>query len=540
MHEHADYFGRTISEIARHLYVNAWVVGSGKTIGIPVAAWAINQILRTKLGSAARRVDRILVITKDQAIRDQIAFDLGKDLVRYNIVRRAPRVGVVTEGTQFKQTAWLDSHDVIITCEQQLWESNGSARTDLAKILAEFPMIAFDEPHYATDQIAKIVDTATSSLCIGFTGTPVDRCGVLLSRMVWLTVYDYQSAIDIDRSLKYLDNEDDHFPWFVREIEVIDAVISERGQDVTTQDTAKQGYEKAIEVAKAVVRGVVEEVKGLDEVHLADEQLALHRRQQKDVEMSLLYPAHGLVFFDHIAVAEALAENTNQIFEADRINWPADRGWRVEVVDAGGRDRSGKQRSPKPLARQKGQKAHPWVYCHQNNGKLDDYCARILFVVDMAREGVNNPYCAVVGVACSTQSLLDAVQGWLGRQLRAVTRLWKGRFQVPPRPLDTVRIITHQSYMTTSTIKRGIFFICEMRQHLDALPKIEDIENGELKSPKEIEREISVPLREKIEIAGFIEEHEQAGDPICPSDVLKVFAPDGGKRAERITEWVGK
>ena len=34
------YFERNASEIARLLYICAWVVGSGKTLGLAVAAWA--------------------------------------------------------------------------------------------------------------------------------------------------------------------------------------------------------------------------------------------------------------------------------------------------------------------------------------------------------------------------------------------------------------------------------------------------------------------------------------------------------------------
>ncbi len=279
---------------------------------------------------------------------------------------------------QFKQQAWLDSHDVIVTCEQQLWQSNGSPRPDLAKILAYFPMIAFDEPHYAFSQIARIVDAADSSICFGFTGTPVDGCGELLTRMILLTVYDYQEAVSTDRSLKYLDSSPDHLQQFVRVLKLDEGMILERGLPSSTKDPQKQGYKIQIECAKAVVNACLEEAMTLDRMSGENEAPAPHRRQP-DVEVSLHYPAHVLVFFDNIATAEDLADHFNGYLNSVRTDFPASHGWRVEVVHAGGKGRGGRQLPPKPLARRPGDKPHPWLYAYKNNGKLDDYCARILF-----------------------------------------------------------------------------------------------------------------------------------------------------------------
>lgn len=537
-HFRSDWFGRTISEIARHLYVNAWVVGSGKTFGIPVAAWAVNQVIREYWGPAARRVDRILVVAKEQAIRDQIAESLAEDLVAFGIANYSPRVGVVTDGAQFKQQAWLDSQDIIVTCEQQLWESNGQARTDLAKILAYFPMIAFDEPHYAPDQIAKIVDTATTSLCFGFTGTPVDRCGVLLPRMVELTVYDYQEASATDRSLKYLDAVDEHFSsMFVREMGIHDAQIIERGEVTRTEDTRKAGYNKNIEPAKAVIRGVIEEIRARDELVLVNESPALHRRQA-DVDVSLTYPVHAQIFLGDIATAEALEKNHNEMFTANRQDYPLDRGWRVEVVHAG----SGKLK-PKPLARSRRQPPHPWMRARKEAGyRVDRDCARILLVVGMGREGIDNPLCGVVGVACVSDSVIDAVQGWLGRQLRAVIQRVEdtGRVEVPPAPLDTVRVVTHRAFDVSGTIQRGIKFVCDMRGSLIGLPTIDELEGSEPRLLAHIERDLALPPRDKIAIAGYIGEQEAEGSQVDINDVIRMFSPDGGRRAERVGDWATK
>ena len=508
-HYRSDWFGRrVISEIAHHLYTNIWVVGAGKTLGIPVTAWALNQVIREHWGPAARRVDRILVIVKDQAIRDQLADAFREDLTDKRIVSVAPEVGVVTHGSQFKAKAWLDSHDIIVTCEQQLWEANGSARADLAEIFARFPLIAFDEPHYAPEQISRIVQAADVSVCVGFTGTPVDMWGDLLPHVVQLTVYDYQEASEIDRSVKYLDADSRHFSSiFVREVDIELAHVIDHGVYETTTSTQEDGYNKNIEPVKAVTRGVIEELKARDEIVAEHEGPAPHRRQP-DVEVSILYPAHAIVFVEDIATAEAMTENTQKMFKANRFQYPEHQGWNAAVAHSGG-----KGRKPQPLSRKRGEPPHPWKRAYKLG--LDKECARILFVVDMAREGLNNPYHAVSGVACRSNSVLDGVQGWLGRQLRAVTERTETGLRVPPGLLDTVRVVTHSTYEVADTLRRSIEFICDMRGATDGLTTIDDLQSddGEARSRKPIERDLDLPFTDKVKIACYIGECETARRP---------------------------
>lgn len=533
VHYRSDWFGRrNISEIARHLYINPWVVGAGKTLAIAVAGWAVNYTIQAHWGKAARRADRMLVIAKDQAIRDQIAESLATDLSALGIVKKNPRVGVVEQGWQFGERAWLDSHDAIVVCEQHLWEAKGHARKDLAEILAHFPVIAFDEPHYAPEQIVRIVDAASSSLCFGFTGTPVDKCAELLPRMVALTIYDYQEACEIDRSLKYLDADQRNFRgMFVNELGIHDADILENGNFTITEDTQKDGYSKNIEPAKAVVKEVIAEMMARDEIKVEYEQPALHRREP-DVEASMLYPVHAIVYFDNIATAESLATHLNKWFDDNRDQYPEHKGWRIEVVHAGS-----KGGPAKPLARKTGAPPHPWMR-YKHKGQMDRQCARILFVVDMAREGVNNPYCGVVGVACKSTSVLDSVQGWLGRQLRAVYAQEGLTFRVPPAPLDTVRVVTHSAFGVAGAIREGIDFICNMRSKLAELPTIEGLEKEEPKPLEVIERGLDLPAFEKVKIACYLGARDVEGVPVDLAELLERFAPAGGRKAERVQQWV--
>ncbi len=68
----------------------------------------------------------------------------------------------------------------------------------------------------------------------------------------------------------------------------------------------------------------------------------------------------------------------------------------------------------------------------QKSGVLNADCARFLVAVGIGREGANNPYCGVVGIACSSRSVIEMVQRALGRQIRAVIDLLANGLCVPP------------------------------------------------------------------------------------------------------------
>lgn len=515
-----EWFSEPISQIARVLYTAAWLVGAGKTIGIPIAATAFNYVQRERWGSP-RRADRILILTKEQAIRDQIADDLKRDLTTYKIFPEAPRVGIAENGWQFEQQAWLDDQDAVVACVQQLWEKDGSRRRKIDEILASFPLIMFDEPHYASSQVQQLVDLAERSLCFGFTGTPVDSMGSLLPRMIRLSVYGYQQAAEIDQSVKYLNSEPDQFRSFVRTLGIDEADILADGLDVVDLDTSRPGYDKNVEPQKAVLRDVLSEMRQRDQLKDLGSPPARHRVGIGNVETSLHYPVHALIVVDSVKIAKMLTEDTNKMFASQRGDYPESLGWRAEAVYAEG----------KPL----GQK-HPWLKAYKQ-GRVDKTCARVLFVVGMAREGVNNPWCGIVGAACSATSILEAVQRWLGRQIRAYTEEREGRLLVTTGPLDTVLVITHDAFNNQGVLERAIQFVCDMESHLEGLPGIEQLKQG-LPPPKKIEQETLLPIKDKIGIAGYIGDRRLNGQSVSAEDVIERFAREGGRRAERVREWV--
>jgi hypothetical protein len=534
------YFCRSLSEIARLLYVCAWVVGAGKTIGIAVVAWALNFLILRERGKVMR-ADRILVLCKEEAIRDQLAEDLTNDLVKYKIVRRAPKVGVVTRGEQFQQHEWLDQYDIVCACIQQLWQKDETMCADAARILARFPLIAFDEPHFANERVNALVETAATSVCVGFTGTPIDSNGSLLKRMVGLSIYGYQDADEFDQSVKYLSADPTFFTMFVRELDIHDADIMRCGLPAIATDTNEPGYDQNIRPAEAVCGAVIEELKVSDQLILEGEQPAAHRGP--GVVMDRLYWRHARITFDSIAMAEHAATTMNQMFAADRRTFPREEGWCAEVVHSGWDttdpgDTTRTKIPAKPLARSSGEDPHPWMRAYRT-GQMDARCARILCCINIGREGINNPFCGLNGIACKMRSLIAQSQGPIGRGIRSVIEWLLNVLHVPPSPLDTVRIITHKTYENTVAIQDAIHFVCNMREHFERLPGIEDLLNIETKPFRPLEPE-NPPLTrpEKIQILGKAQELKVQG--VEPSQIVAIICgPEqpGSPRSKSVEGW---
>src|SRR6516225_4981508 len=139
----SDWFSQPASQIARKLYIDGWCVGSGKTLAIAVKALAYNQLQRMNW-PACRRADRILILTKEQAIRDQIVRDLCSDVSGFGILPGAPTVAVADNYECLRDDGWLRQHDAIVACVQLFWDTAGQAKPDMVAMLGKFPLIFID------------------------------------------------------------------------------------------------------------------------------------------------------------------------------------------------------------------------------------------------------------------------------------------------------------------------------------------------------------------------------------------------------------
>lgn len=537
----SQWFAQPTNLPAGKLYLLAWIVGAGKTLGVPAVALAINHLL-TQNWPAVRRADRILVLTKDQAIRDQTAEGFTKEISGYGILPRPPRVFTLENGSDFDQTGFLDQYDIVVACVQQVWERNGKPRTNATEILNKFPLIFVDEPHFAVQQVRDMVQQASNSIVFGLTGSPVTAQGALLRDYVLLSQYTYDDAHRIDQSLKYLDDAEASRDNFVQLVRLNSAEVLAKGRERTVSDTHDPEYDaNQLVPAEQVVNAVIRYLEMCDHERemLGMFAEAAQHRDPEQVAVDLWYPAHAIISCASIPMAKHLCAETQAAFESNRRIYQAKNGWNATAAFTG-QPLDGKS----PWMRAKGM-FDPEAPTY----RVDDKCARILFVVDMAREGVNNPLCCVAGLTHKSDSEIEIVQRPIGRNLRAVTYLDKaGVRHVPPARLDRVHIIQHEACDSTAKIDEAISFVCNMQDELALLPTIADLLKGDA-LPEVDERETAtrLNLKEKIAITAGVTSF--GGDDWRESDgatlgvidwATRNFAKDNPQKAERVAEWIGR
>lgn len=216
--DYREFFAKPFSSINKRLFLFAQIVGAGKTIGMFSLPFALNAAI----GQNRPRIDKMLIVTKDTPLRSQIADELRSEPAEYGIVTQEPTVLEVTRMDDLVDTT--QPHDIAVMCPHMLWpEKDGmdvvlnenmktgepemvivNWREHMKTVLEQYPLIVFDETHYAHTNIAKLVRTATNNLIFGFTASPVKANGELLEDMVRMSVYGYHEAAIHDKSMKWL------------------------------------------------------------------------------------------------------------------------------------------------------------------------------------------------------------------------------------------------------------------------------------------------------------------------------------------------
>jgi superfamily II DNA or RNA helicase len=206
--ENAEFFSRPWSEINGKLFSYVQIVGAGKTLGMFSLPFAINQVINST-HIAAPRVDKMLVVTKESALRNQIANELMDEPVMYGIISEAPRVLEITSGDMLTSTD--DTHDIAVMCPNMLWpnydKDDESLRLSwsplIEDVLRRYHIIIFDEMHYASRNVQRLIKVASQSMIFGFTASPLNENGELIEDIVLMgQPYGYTEAIINDQSMK--------------------------------------------------------------------------------------------------------------------------------------------------------------------------------------------------------------------------------------------------------------------------------------------------------------------------------------------------
>lgn len=566
--DYKDWFLRPWNQINRIIYGNFWIVGAGKTLAPVVQACALNYLIQRDLGKSHPRINRILILTKELAIRDQIANSFSgegegaNDLVKYGISSDAPRVGILSEGSQLIDFPSLERCDIWVACIQQFFETNNNPRKNLSEILAQFPFIAIDEPHHALNQVLNIVQKAVDSLVFGYTGTPIEADGQALSQFTSLSVYDYDDANENDRSMKYVSDKDGEYKYFIEEVGITKAELINDDGFLETDDATQEGYDKNLRPQLSVVQAVLTYMESCDKIEQKTSlisEIAPHRPEGSKAE--LWYPVHSMIVVDSVQIGRKICEKINQIFESNRRKFPKDKGYSAEIIHSNLaealEDKNLKRDEKNYIKGKKMSPKHPWML-YQQMGIIDENCSRVLVVIGMAREGVSNRYCGCIGYACKSESLIELVQRAIGRQIRSYDQKeqLKKQFKpgetdldlecitlfTPPKRLDSVKIITHETYGNVNDIRRAISYICNMRDHLEAIPTIEQLIEGEITPGVDIPIQGILKTKEKIEIAGDIGKTKQTNpnQPINTGKYQDNWGDNNSDKRQKISEWVGK
>ena len=535
-----EFFGLPLSQINRRLYVNNWVTGAGKTLSMIFLAAALNHVARQMRGNAAPRVDRMLVLAKDISIRDQLADELREETVAFGLYPSKPRVRTIEDWRTVQSPEVLEQADIWVACLALVWDKTGGP-TELERLrfLARFPLIHVDEPHWAAEQVSAIVREAWSSLCIGYTATPITGAGALLQQCVILSQFDYSDAAEQDSCVKYVAPTTAHLePCIFTELEpnTYDQLRSgtvKTQQDVNQESDYSLNLRPALQVALKVVNVLA--TSDASQATNNERVLAPHRMTGTHVPQCT-YPMHGLLVAETIAEAEAIATYLNQQFEARRADYPRTRGWCAEVVHSGEAVIGTKRRiQAKPLTT-----SHSWMSA-KRTGEIDSRCSRLLVVVNMGREGMNNALCGVVGIACRTESQIELIQRVIGRQIRAVIRRHEDSplmIDVPDAPFDQIRIISHKAYDIRPALEKAIDFVLHMRDKTEGLPTLEDIMTGELPHVAPgVDDDSFLTMRDKLDAMHKIGQEKTTGEEF-DREIYIGGCFDDAQRQQRMRDWI--
>jgi hypothetical protein len=542
-----SYFLRPRNEINRVLYLNAAIVGSGKTLAIPTTAWAWNRIRRLQYGPACPRAARILVLTKEQALRKQIALELGGDkerkivseIVQHGMLDRPPVVRQIEAGEELTTRPIVDSLDIALACVQTLWTRNGALRHDLSKVSSLFDLVFFDELHFGLDQVLRTVQ-GLDSICFGLTSTPITADGSVIRKCKMVSLYGYKDAARLDGAHKYLGTAPADLAEIVQEVGIREATIREGVTERTIHDTTHPAYKYALAAAKTVFERVVQYMKMCD---LSKPTPGLNdpapHRTASEVIADLHYPMHGMVAVPSIQLAQALVEMANAQFGRDRATYPMSEGWVADYVSTETEDAEGRSVSAKRLAPD-----HPFFmyrddqsFSRRKDGKVQS-AVRLLFVVGMGREGLNNRYCGVLGLAKSCRSIVEIVQ-FVGRILRSV---WEhaddGRLHVPSRRMDTPLIVTHASYDNKPTLERGIDFAYNMDEKFGDVPVVdEQAEKEPLAVPITVDTGAALSDQELVQIAVAVGRVRDGESGPTPAEVIAAIAGRSPEKEKQARTW---
>ncbi len=518
------------------------VTGAGKTLGKFALPFGINHgLIDASDMHRPARVDRVLIVVKDQSLRGQLVSELTEEPVKFGIIKQPPVVKEASSSSDLITYSKMPGVHFVICCTQALWrDGDNSAITDANRqqLFNAFPCIVFDEMHFATERIRQVVHQASNSLVFGLTASPIDGGGLPLEDMVCVSTYGYQQACANDNSMKSLGKAADnprgagHLPLFddlieevlPSEVENLDNVTVVRGDE----GQGRYSLASAINVANALI----ERIDRLDRLRLAgkpSDHRHWHSSDIEEVVASLEYPSHAILRCYDIKTAQFLTDHINAKLTANPDLYPPELGWRAAVAHSDGE--------------QLDEETHPWFWSKNNGGELSVNAARILVVKDMACEGINNKFCNVVAWAHIPSTMRRLVQA-NGRAFRALVKKEGSTLHVPHAHLDRAYILTHFNWgKGAEKAERQKALIEALRffynpDSLTGLISFQDwLEHGEeIQHVDLAEGDAGVGIYDLQKILSYLATCRRNGGRVSLRTVYDIVGCKGGKRQDAVRE----
>ena len=378
-------------EIQQAFNLVAWMVGTGKSIGMVAILHAINEVINAKAANSPR-IRKVLWLVHQESLVRSIKDEVENEPTDYHILDQKPNVSIVERYEDWSYS--IKKSDYVFACIQSLWgrENAGLTEFDRIRILSQFDAIVIDECHYAIDKYIEILNQAPRALKFVMTATPMDANGTLFSKMDdgkychlfnLFSVYGYKSARD---------------EGYVKEVSRWDD-----GVDTGHYIAVKGGDSEFVESGQ-VVKGDSNTLNA----HNSPRANAIIRTAIVAAQAIKDYPAHVMVRCENIvklkSIMKSIAEEPISYFRQSGEGWKAVGVW------------SG---SPGIKIHHKD---HPWMIVKKDK-RLAKTSARVLFCVDMCQFGLNNPYCSVVAYAQPNGSQIELIQRAIGRPIRIIPSL---------------------------------------------------------------------------------------------------------------------
>lgn len=464
---YADLFKQPSRSLQQCFILLAWMVGTGKSIGMTAILHAINEVINHQ-GPGRPRIRKVLWLVHQETLVKSICEEVKTEPTKYCILQQEPKTHIIQKAEDWNTA--IAQADMVFACTQSLWKREGSALSDIdrAHYLGHFDAIVIDECHFAVERYAEILRAAPRALKFVMSATPHDANGVFLSEaddgryrhlFRLFSVFGYRSAYEHELIKKVPEWEDGLKTNHYIAVKGGTSTLIRSGESVQGETNTSNRHNSPR--TAAIIKTAIDVAAAIKE-----------------------YPAHVMVRCEAVAKLKALQKT---IEGEPHEYFPSDSpGWGVTSIYSGAK------------GVQINDNNHPWMIIkkdskkHGKPGTLKPDSKRLLLAVNMGQFGLNNPYCAVVAWVYPNMSLVEIVQR-IGRAVRLVKGVDHAK--------QSIYLVFADDPDLKSQIQKAVDYIISMEDNvIKAFPALDE-PMGDIVTPMPpLAKDVSIDQRLRFEI----------------------------------------